>query len=160
MDVARFASSLLEGVRVAYYLRSALLDYARAGDTVIVTAIDRLGRSVPDHRVVQLGNDHRRHQPDPIGPGRYAPSSVRLSGLANAMRSPQHSDENGPSSTAFAHLLSIGASRSGSITGIVIPTCTTAILARDGDAADRFSARGNIGSWQSTLIRSRTSGSP
>lgn len=53
-----------------------------------------------------------------------APSSVRLSGLSKAMRSPQHSEENGPLSTAAAQDRRIVASRSGSITGIVMPTCT------------------------------------
>src|SRR3954469_9355010 len=59
-----------------------------------------------------------------------APSSARASGLPNAIRSPQHRDENGPSSIVLAQHSRIGASRSGSITGIVIPTCTTAIVAR------------------------------
>src|SRR3954471_20125293 len=59
-----------------------------------------------------------------------APSSARASGLSNAIRSPQHRDENGPSSIVLAQSSRIGASRSGSITGIVIPTCTTAIVAR------------------------------
>ncbi len=59
-----------------------------------------------------------------------APSNVRLSGLVKAIRSPQHSDENGPSSTICAHVRSIAASKSGSITGRVIPTCTWAIVAR------------------------------
>ena len=66
-----------------------------------------------------------------------APSSVIASGLSNAIRSPQHSDENGPSSIALAQAFSVGASRSGSITGIVIPTRTTAILARPPAVGDR-----------------------
>lgn len=57
-----------------------------------------------------------------------APSSVRLSGLSNAIRSPQHSDENGPLSTRCAHAFSVTASRLGSITGRVIPIRTSAIL--------------------------------
>jgi hypothetical protein len=32
-----------------------------------------------------------------------APSNVRESGLLNAMRSPQHNDENGPLSICCAH---------------------------------------------------------
>jgi hypothetical protein len=58
-----------------------------------------------------------------------APSRVRLSGLSNAMRSPQHSDENGPPSMTRAHAFSVAASRLGSITGMVIPIRTSAILA-------------------------------
>ena len=54
-----------------------------------------------------------------------APSSVSESGLSKAMRSPQHSELNGPSSTTRAHSFSTAASRSGSITGSVIPICTT-----------------------------------
>ncbi len=81
-----------------------------------------------------------------------APSSVIESGLSNAMRSPQHSDENGPSSITFAQVLRVTASRSGSMTGIVIPTRTSAILARGvaGRHRDRLirgltppSSRGN-----------------
>src|SRR6476646_8658308 len=53
-----------------------------------------------------------------------APSSVSESGLSNAIRSPQHSDENGPPSITRAHALSVAASRLGSITGIVIPIRT------------------------------------
>jgi hypothetical protein len=45
------------------------------------------------------------------------------------MRSPQHSDENGPSSIARAQFSKTPASKSGSITGIVIAIRTTAILA-------------------------------
>ena len=69
-----------------------------------------------------------------------APSSVTASGLSNAIRSPQHSDENGPSSMALAQALSVAASRSGSITGIVIPIRTTAILARLRAAVTRLAA--------------------
>src|SRR6478736_5827703 len=58
-----------------------------------------------------------------------APSSVRHSGLSNAMRSPQHSDEKGPPSMTRAHVFSVAASRLGSITGMVIPIRTWAILA-------------------------------
>jgi hypothetical protein len=72
------------------------------------------------HRVVQLGHDHAAS----------APSKVRLSGLSNAMRSPQHSNENGPSSIACAQFSNTAASKSGTITGIVIAICTGAILAR------------------------------
>ena len=70
-----------------------------------------------------------------------APSSVRLSGLSNAMRSPQHSDENGPSSINRAQFRSTVASRSGSITGMVIATCTRAILARPRRAL------GGVAAW-------------
>ncbi len=49
------------------------------------------------------------------------------------MRSPQHSDENGPSSMTFAHSLSTAAFRSGSMTGIVIPTCTSGDSGTDAD---------------------------
>jgi hypothetical protein len=66
-----------------------------------------------------------------------APSSVRLSGVSNAMRSPQHwghlplagDDENGPSSIPRAQFSSTVAFKSGSITGMVIAICTDAILA-------------------------------
>ena len=68
-----------------------------------------------------------------------APRRVIASGLSNAIRSPQHSDENGPSSMARAHVSRTGPSRSGSITGIVIPTCTTAIVARRRRGARRRS---------------------
>jgi glyoxylase I family protein len=54
-----------------------------------------------------------------------APSSVSESGLSNAIRSPQHIDENGPPSITRAHALSVAASRLGSITGRVIPIRTT-----------------------------------
>ena len=53
-----------------------------------------------------------------------APSRVRASGFPNAIRSPQHSDENGPASMVRAHRRKTSASRSGSITGIVMPICT------------------------------------
>jgi hypothetical protein len=46
------------------------------------------------------------------------------------MRSPQHSDENDPSSIARAQFRRIVASKSGCITGMVIAIRTTAILAR------------------------------
>ncbi len=59
-----------------------------------------------------------------------APSRVNASGLPNAIRSPQHSDENGPSSIARAQFRSTPASRSGSMTGMVMPICTTVIVAR------------------------------
>ena len=52
-----------------------------------------------------------------------APRRVRVSGLSKAIRSPKQSDENGPFSIPRAHSSSTSASRSGSITGIVIPTC-------------------------------------
>ena len=58
-----------------------------------------------------------------------APSRVSASGLLKAMRSPQHSEENGPSSTVRAQRFSTPASRSGSITGMVMPICTSAIVA-------------------------------
>src|SRR5271165_1582290 len=45
------------------------------------------------------------------------------------MRSPQHNDANGPSSIARAQSRSTAASRSGSMTGMVIDMCTTAIVA-------------------------------
>ena len=67
-----------------------------------------------------------------------APRNVSDSGLSNAMRSPQHSDENGPSSMARAQSRSTVVSRSGSITGIVIPICTTAILACRRNALAAF----------------------
>src|SRR5438270_3966416 len=67
-----------------------------------------------------------------------APSSVRLSGFSKATRSPQHSDENGPSSIARAQLSNTVASKSGSITGMVIATRTTAILAW-GSTSEPFS---------------------
>src|SRR5690625_6815060 len=46
------------------------------------------------------------------------------------MRSPQHSDENGPSSTAAAQRRRVDVDTRGSITGSVIPTRMTLILAR------------------------------
>ncbi len=54
-----------------------------------------------------------------------APSRVRVSGLSKAIRSPKHSEANGPSSTARDQASSVAgpsAHRSGSITGSVIPT--------------------------------------
>jgi glyoxylase I family protein len=50
--------------------------------------------------------------------------------LSKAIRSPQHNDENGPPSTARAQARNTSASKSGSMTGMVIAICTTAILAR------------------------------
>ena len=58
-----------------------------------------------------------------------APISVKVSGLSKAIRSPQHSDANEPSSIARAQSRSTAASRSGSMTGMVIDICTIAILA-------------------------------
>lgn len=60
-----------------------------------------------------------------------APSRVRLSGLSKAIRSPQHSAENGPSSITRAHARSVAESRSGSITGRVI-RFTPTVLASGG----------------------------
>ena len=58
-----------------------------------------------------------------------APSRVSVSGLSKAIRSPKHTDANGPSSIARVQCSSVSAPRShrsGSITGSVIPTSTGA----------------------------------
>jgi DNA invertase Pin-like site-specific DNA recombinase len=43
-----FADKLSGSAKTARPGLAAMLDYARAGDTVVVTAIDRLGRSVAE----------------------------------------------------------------------------------------------------------------
>src|SRR6202035_1828939 len=48
-----------------------------------------------------------------------APINVNVSGLSKAIRSPQHNDENGPSSISCAQSRSTSASKSGSMTGMV-----------------------------------------
>jgi hypothetical protein len=50
--------------------------------------------------------------------------------LSKAIRSPQHNDENGPPSIARAQSRNTWVSKSGSMIGMVIAICTTAILAR------------------------------
>ncbi|GAA4541243.1 hypothetical protein GCM10023161_23400 [Mycobacterium paraffinicum] len=58
------------------------------------------------------------------------------------MRSPQHSDENGPASIARAQFSKTPASKSGSITGSVIAIRTTAILAWAGGASGSMEQMG------------------
>jgi DNA invertase Pin-like site-specific DNA recombinase len=58
VDRTRIFSDTLSGsAKTARPGLAAMLDYARAGDTVIVTAIDRLGRSVAEvtHTIADLG---------------------------------------------------------------------------------------------------------
>jgi DNA invertase Pin-like site-specific DNA recombinase len=58
VDTERIFSDKLSGAtRTARPGLAALLDYARAGDTVVVTAIDRLGRSVTEvtRTIAELG---------------------------------------------------------------------------------------------------------
>ena len=57
-DVGRVFIDMLSGsARTARPGLAAMLDYARAGDTVVVTAIDRLGRSVAEvtRTIAELG---------------------------------------------------------------------------------------------------------
>src|SRR6478609_341949 len=73
--------------------------------------------------------DGGRQLYDPDGDADRRGRQVGARGLSNAMRSPQHSDEKGPPSMTRAHVFSVAASRLGSITGMVIPIRTWAILA-------------------------------
>jgi DNA invertase Pin-like site-specific DNA recombinase len=52
-----FTDTLSGSAKTARPGLAAMLDYVRAGDTVIVTAIDRLGRSVAEvtHTIADLG---------------------------------------------------------------------------------------------------------
>ena len=114
----------------------------------------RLGQH---HRIVQLGHDHSHQPPDRSTPPER-PSSVKVSGLSKAIRSPQHNDENGPPSIARAQSRNTSASKSGSITGMVIAICTTAILACRPLNADGC-RRGSMTGWESPPTLSRTCGS-
>jgi Resolvase, N terminal domain len=58
VDTERVFTDKLSGsARIDRPGLTAMLDYARAGDTVVVTAIDRLGRSVAEvtHTIADLG---------------------------------------------------------------------------------------------------------
>ena len=85
-DVGRVFIDMLSGsARTARPGLAAMLDYARAGDTVVVTAIDRLGRSVAEvtRTIAELGErrillralrDNHRHTDRPRRGGHHGNS--------------------------------------------------------------------------------------
>ena len=87
----------------------------------------RLGQH---HGIVQLRHHHRRHQPHPIGPrGQRAEQREGVRIVERDPLAPAQRRER-PVVDHPRPRLQRAASRSASITGIVIPICTTAILAR------------------------------
>lgn len=111
------------------------------------------------HRIMQLRHHHGGDQRYPVGPGGQRAEQRQRLGVSKAIRSAEAQRRERAVIDGAGPGLSTPASRSGSITGMVMPICTTAILALPLLLAGRYRCAGRLGGQQGTPQTSSPCGS-